>query len=150
MDLHPHTLPSDLIFDCQETFAPFLIFVSDPSMPTIDVDAVLGAICDALKRERDANQNLLAVAKHMAYEDGMVESLHDDAYYPYEFAPQVYDILLALGNRLLDLLRACGAYLSGYFPYSYGTTLHGHSAIHFTLDTRGPAQASPFLYVSRT
>lgn len=136
MALRTHRLPSDLILDCRQELVPFLSVICDPSMPTIDVDAVLGAICDALKREWDADQNLHAVAHHMAYGDGMVESLHDDLSYPYELAPQIYDLIVALGKRLQALLRHYHVYLDGYFPYSYGTILHGHSSLHFRKTAR--------------
>lgn len=138
MDIRTYTLSPSLVLDCREELVPFLIVSTDPSMPTIDVDAVLGAICDAFKREVDADQNLQAVAHHMAYGDGMVESLHDDAY-PHEFSDQIYRIIVELGNRILSTLRHYRVYLDGHFPYSYGTILHGHSSIHFTLDTRRPA-----------
>jgi hypothetical protein len=136
MALRTFGLPTDLIVDCKPPLEAFIWITSDLRLPTIDVDAVLGSVCDALKIEEVLDQKLHDVAHSMAYGDALVESLHDDLSYPYEFAPQIYNAVKRLGQGIYESLKTQGAYLDGYFPYTFGAIVNGHYALHFRKTTR--------------
>jgi hypothetical protein len=107
-------LPDTIILECRSQLQAFTSLVSEIDMPTVDLEAVLERVFDAVA-DKECEVELRFTAEDLSYRDGMTSDLLG-----FENGQQarIYDAVLNLGHAINDQLKSIGAYDSGdVFPY---------------------------------
>jgi hypothetical protein len=122
--------PSNLIFDVRDDYRDFITAVSDTSLPTIDEDAVLSRMIDAIRHKSSSTAELFYVRQEMSNGEGLVEKTvvedMNNVYYFQEEANQLREGLEVVANaakkiaeQLQQQIIRHGLYEDDYFNYEY-------------------------------
>lgn len=129
--------PTTLIFDIRDSYTTLVTVITDPTLPTIDEDAIMSRIVDALRYRYSTIPDLYHLRMDMLNGEGMVEKqviedLNNSHYFSEEIKEfkqsldRIANAARDLGMELHNQFRVLGLYEDDYFNYEYqGMLNHG-------------------------
>ena len=125
-------MPDGVLIECKEVLRDFKRVVCELDMPTVDMDAALSQVFDAVQDLSKFEDKLCYLASEMTYGEALFENsdLEADAY------DRIHEAVVTLGEGLKNHLVNLKAYRDdGTFPFSFRTMLDDNT-IH--LETAAP------------
>lgn len=120
--------PRCIIIDCDTELVRFLRLMRDPCMPTVDIDAALDQIVDAVLVLEGSDDRLSTLAYYMGQGEGLSEHwIFEDQAYDQEIEEKVIHTAAQLGVAVRNNLLTIHAYRSGKCPYLYGGLINDTS-----------------------
>lgn len=112
--------PQFLIMECPQSLPPFVALLKRPELPTIDIDAVLSQIVDAVTVLDQADDNLSSTALYMRAGEGLSERwILEDGPSDAHLEEMVIHGVVCVGQEIKNNLLDHNAYRHGHCPYTY-------------------------------
>ena len=110
--------PEQIILELKEELRNFRSIILELDMPTIDQEAALSQVFDALHSRRFNNDNtdLMWAANDLALNSvGLAENWEDED----DGRARAYESVIVLGEAIQEQLAQYGAYRNGHFQYEF-------------------------------
>lgn len=114
-----------LIMECASTLPSLVRLLLHPSMPTVDLDAVLSQIVDAITELHESDDRLSTAALYMCNGEGLSENwIFEGNSCGQELEEKIAHAIVQLGQEIKNNLLNIHAYRNGYCPYMYRNFLN--------------------------
>lgn len=122
--------PQYFVIELREALRPFCQLVSSPELPTVDIDAALAQIVDAVTTLENCDDRLSCVAYYMGGGEGLSEHwIFEDPHSNAELEEKIIHAIVLLGQEIKTNLLQHYAYRAGVCPYTYGSLINATTIV---------------------
>lgn len=125
-----HNFPTIVVLDASESYSYFTETLNQPQLPTIDEDAILSLMVDALRHKPTAETELFCLKQNMINgeclsERCIAEDMDNEHYFSSEIQSLktdlmvVADSVMRISYQLISDLKRFGLYENNFFNYEF-------------------------------
>lgn len=118
----PRRLPGLILLDLKQEMGELAVVMSDLYSPTLDKDALMDRVFEAIEVQKEADQRIMSVAQDMTHSDGLFEHADYEDMMP---RPLIEAAVTKLCHDVKNNLTNLQVYAEGRLLYKFKGMLDG-------------------------